>query len=271
MLDVLKRLFITDSPESTGKRDLLQESQDSKSMIDRKLYSEVEPYIDYIFEKVSNKIVEQAKQGYCYCTTSFASFRHYDNTDMFVSMVTEQDIAINNLNYDHYKLIKNILLDRLSLLYSENIEVSIDSDYNYLGKSVYVFTRWDDKEVEADNILYDYFKRWVISDKNKDSLKEITDNAVYNSFNGILYKVNKDIQRYVADGENYSITSFNTSKDHIPYIKSRYYEEIKKYLEKELANIYKGSFSIKVFSSIFDSDFLVTVDWKKKQQKKGLF
>lgn len=90
---------------------------------------------------------------------------------MFVSMVTEQDIAINNLNYDHYKLIKNILLDRLSLLYSENIEVSIDSDYNYLGKSVYVFTRWDDKEVEADNILYDYFKQWVISDKNKDSLK----------------------------------------------------------------------------------------------------
>lgn len=190
---------------------------------------------------------------------------------MFVSMVTEQDITINNLNYDHYKLIKNILLDRLSLLYSENIEVSIDSDYNYLGKSVYVFTRWDDKEVEADNILYDYFKRWVISDKNKDSLKEITDNAVYNSFNGILYKVNKDIQRYVADGENYSITSFNTSKDHIPYIKSRYYEEIKKYLEKELANIYKGSFSIKVFSSCIDSDFLVTVDWKKNQQKKGLF
>lgn len=123
---------------------------------------------------------------------------------MFVSMVTEQDIAINNLNYDHYKLIKNILLDRLSLLYSENIAVSIDSDYNYLGKSVYVFTKWDDKEVEADNILYDYFKRWVISDKNKDSLKEITDNAVYNSFNGILYKVNKDIQRYVEDGKNVS-------------------------------------------------------------------
>lgn len=56
MLDMLKKLFITDSSESTGKRDLLQESQDSKSMIDRKLYSEVKPYIDYIFEKVNNKI-----------------------------------------------------------------------------------------------------------------------------------------------------------------------------------------------------------------------
>ena len=73
MLDVLKRLFITDSSKSTGKRDLLQESQDNKSLIDQKLYSEVKPYIDYIFEKVNNKIVEQAKQGYCYCTTSFAS------------------------------------------------------------------------------------------------------------------------------------------------------------------------------------------------------
>lgn len=49
MLDVLKKLFTVDSSEPTGKRDLLQESQDSKSMIDRKLYSEVEPYIDYIF------------------------------------------------------------------------------------------------------------------------------------------------------------------------------------------------------------------------------
>lgn len=61
MLDILKKLFIIDGSELKGKRDLLQESQDNKSSIDQKLYSEVKPYIDYIFEKVNNKIVEQAK------------------------------------------------------------------------------------------------------------------------------------------------------------------------------------------------------------------
>jgi hypothetical protein len=100
--------------------------------------------------------------------------------------------------------------------------------------------------------MLDMLKKLFLTDSSestskRDLLQESQDN---NSFNDILYKVNKDIQRYVADGENYSITNFNTSKDHIPYIKSRYYEEIKKYLEKELANIYKGSFSIKVFQAI---------------------
>ena len=44
MLDMLKKLFIIDGSELKGKRDLLQESQDNKSSIDQKLYSEVKPY-----------------------------------------------------------------------------------------------------------------------------------------------------------------------------------------------------------------------------------
>lgn len=107
MLDVLKRLFITDSSELTGKRDLLQESQDSKSMIDRKLYSEVKPYIDYIFEKVNKEIMERASNGYY---SSITSFVVYDNTE-----ATEEDKVISGFDYKRLEAVKELLSDKLSL------------------------------------------------------------------------------------------------------------------------------------------------------------
>lgn len=103
---------------------------------------------------------------------------------------------------------------------------------------------------------------------NRGSLKEITKNAVRNSFPKILEKVNKDIQSYINDGENRSLSGFNTLNGQFPYISYCHYDEIKKYLEKELANMYKNSLKINVFSG-FSSDFVVSVDWSNKQ-KKGL-
>ena len=127
MLDILKRLFVIDSSEPTGKIDLLKESQDNKSLIDQKLYSEVKPYIDYIFEKVNKEIMERARNGYYDSITSFHIFRYDDMAEIGIKMGlhTEIDKKINNLNYEHLKVIKELLLDKFSLLYPDKLKVKV--------------------------------------------------------------------------------------------------------------------------------------------------
>lgn len=142
MLDMLKKLFIVDGSESTGKRDLLQESQDSKSMIDRKLYSEVKPYIDYIFEKVNKEIMERARNGYYDCVTGFHIFTDSDMARFELQhglvTVTDTDKEINNLSYEHLKAIKEFLLDRLSLFYPDNLKVKVWASHDSFDKDTLV-------------------------------------------------------------------------------------------------------------------------------------
>ena len=277
MLDMLKRLFLTNSSEPTGKQDLLQESQDSKRLIDRKLYSEVKPYIDYILEKVNKEIMERASNGYYDCVTGFHIFRYDDMAEIGIKMGlhTEIDKEINNLNYEHLKVIKELLLDKLSLFYPDKLKVKVWTSNDSLDNSTLVSVDWEQREPIDKPNTYDIVKQWFTQRQNvchnKGSLKEIAYNAIRNRFPDILYRVNKDIQKYVADGKDYSITSFSVHEDYFYCIERRHYGELKKYLEANLSSIYKNKLEIDVFHSFFiGTNFVITVDWKK-EQKKGLF
>ena len=278
MLDMLKKLFIVDGSEPTGKRDLLQESQDSKGMIDRKLYNEAKPYIDYILEKVNKEIMERASNGYYDCVTGFHIFTDNDMAkfELKNGLITEKDKEINNLSDKHLKVIKELLLDRLSLFYPDILKVKVWASHDSFDKDTLVSVDWEQRESINNNTTYDVIKQWFIQDRNvccnSGSLKEIADNAIRNRFPDILDRVNKDIQKYVADGKDYSITSFSVHEDYFYCIKRRHYGELKKYLEANLSSMYKNNLEIDVFDSFFiGTNFVITVDWKKKQQKKGLF
>lgn len=275
---MLKKLFIVDGSESTGKRDLLQESQDNKSSIDHNLYNEVKPYIDYIFEKANKEIMERASNGYYDSITSFHVFRYDDMTEIGIKMGlhTEIDKEINNLNDEHLKVIKELLLDNLSLFYPDNLKVKVWASHDSFDKSTLVSVDWEQREPMVSPTTYDIVKQWFTQHQNvyqnNGSLKEIADNAVHNRFPDVLNRVNKDIQEYVANGKDYSITSFAVSEDHFYCIKCRHYGELKKYLEENLSSMYRNKLEIDVFHSFFiGTNFVITVDWKKKQQKKGLF
>lgn len=267
-LDVLKRLFVVSNSEPTGKRDLLQESQDSKRLIDSKLYSEVKPYIDYIFEKVNKEIMERARNGYYKSLTSFVV---YDNAE-----ATEEDKVINGFGYERLRAVKELLSDKLSLFYYDNLKVDVTSEYSYVSKikRVYVYVNWEQKDDKENETVYSivkelFSKKMNVYQDNRDSLKEIAKNSVHDIFPKILEKVNKDIQSYINDGEERSLTSFDELEGQFPYISYDYYEEIKKYLEKELANMYKNRLKINVFSGA-SAMLVISVDWSQ-QQKKGLF
>ena len=276
MLDMLKRLFLTNSSEPTGKQDLLQESQDSKRLIDRKLYSEAKPYIDYILEKVNKEIMERASNGYYDCVTGFHIFTDSDMAkfELEHGLVTETDNKINNLNYEHLKVIKELLLDRLSLFYPDKLKVKVWASHDSFDKDTLVSVDWEQRDLYSPN-KYDIVKQWFTQRQNvcqnNGSLKEIAENAIRNRFPDVLGRVNKDIQEYVSDGKDYSITSFSVHEDYFYCIKCRHYGELKKYLEANLSSMYRNNLEIDVFSSLFsDTNFVITVDWKK-EQKKGLF
>lgn len=278
MLDVLKKLFIVDNSSTDGKRDLLQESQDNKSSIDQKLYSEVKPYIDYIFEKVNKEIMERARNGYHDSITGFHIFRYEDmaETGIKMGLHTVTDKEINNLNDEHLKAIKELLLDNLSLFYPDNLKVKVWASHDSFDKSTLVSVDWEQREPISNPTTYETVKQWFAQHQNvcqnNGPLKEMADNAVLNRFPDVLNRVNKDIQEYVANGKDYSITSFSVSEDYFYCIKRRHYGELKKYLEENLSSMYKNNLEIDVFSSFFSgTNFLVSIEWKKNQQKKGLF
>ena len=148
--------------------------------------------------------------------------------------------------------------------------------HDSIDNSTLISVDWEQREPMVSPNTYDIVKQWFAQHQNvyqnNGSLKEMADNAVLNRFPDVLNRVNKDIQEYVANGKDYSITSFSVSEDYFYCIKRRHYGELKKYLEANLSSMYRNNLEIDVFSSFFsDTNFVVTVDWKKNQQKKGLF
>lgn len=260
MLDMLKKLFIIDGSELKGKRDLLQESQDNKSSIDQKLYSEVKPYIDYILEKVNKEIMERARNGYYYALTGFTSFE--DDTKYTISMNKE----INELDYNHLTIIERLLTDKFGLYYSDKLRVRAIRKNEVFNKDIYISVSWEPYMLDKEDTSE--FKKFISVIKrtykgDNISLKDISDNSIIKIFEEVLNEVDKDIQLYVSQGKTFSVTSFTKEDKRFSSIDPYRYDEVSQYVEKRLNKMYKNKVRVSTYMSwSFYESFTVSVHWK---------